>query len=103
MHRRTPVINKGYRKEEHNKNHQEAQEEKAKQASDRHNVLSDGGRSDRIRTYNFPQNRVTDHRINLTLYNLDRVIEGGLSPLLDALYERDVEERLQQHLAPGTL
>lgn len=79
------------------------QEEKAKQASDRHNVLSDGGRSDRIRTYNFPQNRVTDHRINLTLYNLDRVIEGSLDPLLDALYERDVEERLRQHLAPGTL
>ena len=79
------------------------QEEKAKQASDRHNVLSDGGRSDRIRTYNFPQNRVTDHRINLTLYNLDRVIEGSLDSLLDALYERDVEERLRQHLAPGTL
>lgn len=44
-----------------------------------------GDRSERIRTYNFPQNRVTDHRIDLTLYSLDRVMEGALMPLIDAL------------------
>jgi peptide chain release factor 1 len=76
------------------------QEEQAKQASERKTLVGSGDRSDRIRTYNFPQNRVTDHRINLTLYSLDRVIEGNLEPLVSAIYERDVEERLKQHLDP---
>ena len=77
------------------------QAEQAKLASDRKTLVGTGDRSDRIRTYNFPQNRVTDHRINLTLYNLDRVIEGDLEPLVGALYERDIEDRLRHHVAPG--
>jgi len=48
-------------------------------------MVGTGERSERIRTYNFPQGRVTDHRINLTLYSLDRVIEGEIEPLIDAL------------------
>ncbi len=79
------------------------QAEQAKLASERKTLVGTGDRSDRIRTYNFPQNRVTDHRINLTLYNLDRIIEGHLEPLLGPLYERDIEERLKEHLAPGAL
>lgn len=61
-------------------------EEKAeKEASERASQVGSGDRSERIRTYNFPQNRVTDHRINLTLYNLDRVIEGDMEALCQAL------------------
>ncbi len=73
-------------------------DEQAKYASDRKSQVGSGDRSERIRTYNFPQNRVTDHRINLTLYNLDRVIEGELDPLVNALYQRDIELKLQKHL-----
>ena len=54
-------------------------------AEDRKSQVGSGDRSERIRTYNFPQGRVTDHRINLTLYKLDRVIEGELDELIDAL------------------
>ena len=54
-----------------------------------------GDRSQRIRTYNFPQNRLTDHRIGLTLYALDRVMEGGLDPVLDQLEAFDLAQRLQ--------
>ena len=53
-----------------------------------------GDRSERIRTYNFPQNRLTDHRVDLTLYSLDRIVEGALDPVLDALREKDVSERI---------
>ena len=74
-------------------------EEQAKQASERKTLVGSGDRSERIRTYNFPQNRVTDHRINLTLYNLDRVIEGEMEDLVDALRERDVEMKLKTQLA----
>ncbi len=54
-------------------------------AADRKNQVGSGDRSERIRTYNFPQGRVTDHRINLTLYKLDRVMEGDLDEVVDAL------------------
>ncbi len=74
-------------------------EEQAKYASERKSQVGTGDRSERIRTYNFPQNRVTDHRIDLTLYKLDRVIEGELEDLVGALYEHDVEAKLKQHLA----
>ncbi|MDR2808282.1 MAG: peptide chain release factor 1 [Spirochaetaceae bacterium] len=57
----------------------------AERAEARKNQVGSGDRSERIRTYNFPQNRLTDHRINLTLYKLDLVIQGDLSELLDAL------------------
>jgi peptide chain release factor 1 len=69
-------------------------EEEEKQGQNRRTLIGSGDRSERVRTYNFPQNRVTDHRINLTLYNLDRVIEGELDELLQALRQHDVEMRL---------
>ena len=62
-------------------------------AEDRKSQVGSGDRSERIRTYNFPQGRVTDHRINLTLYKLDRVIEGDLDELVDALVS-DHQSRL---------
>jgi peptide chain release factor 1 len=57
----------------------------AEQAESRRSMVGSGDRSERIRTYNFPQGRVTDHRINLTLYTLDRVLDGDADELLDAL------------------
>ncbi len=65
----------------------ELEREKQDQAitSQRRSMVGSGDRSEKIRTYNFPQNRVTDHRIGLTLHNLDRVIDGELSPIIDAL------------------
>ncbi len=57
----------------------------AKEASTRRNLIGSGDRSDRIRTYNFPQGRVTDHRINLTLYKIDMIMDGDLDELLSAL------------------
>jgi peptide chain release factor 1 len=63
-------------------------------AETRRTLIGSGDRSQRIRTYNFPQNRVTDHRIGLTLYNLDRVILGDLAPLTTALIDHDRKEQL---------
>jgi peptide chain release factor 1 len=60
-------------------------EQQAEVAESRRSMVGTGERSERIRTYNFPQGRVTDHRINLTLYSLDRVMEGNLMPIIDAL------------------
>lgn len=67
------------------------QEENQKRADTRKSLIGSGDRSQRIRTYNFPQNRITDHRINFTLYKLDHVIAGNLAPVTTALleYERD--------------
>ncbi len=64
-------------------------------ASHRKSQVGSGDRSERIRTYNFPQNRVTDHRIGLTLYQLDRVMEGELEPLVDALRAHDRAEEIK--------
>ncbi len=61
-------------------------------AAERKSLVGSGDRSQRIRTYNFPQNRVTDHRINLTLYKLDQILAGDLHPLLDALIEHDRQQ-----------
>jgi peptide chain release factor 1 len=71
-------------------------EEKARSERDqtRRTLIGSGDRSQRIRTYNFPQNRVTDHRVGLTLYSLDRVILGDLAPLTTALIEHDRREQL---------
>ena len=74
-------------------------EEEAKLGADRLTLRGSGDRSERIRTYNFPQNRMTDHRINLTLYSLDRIIDGELDPLLDPLVSHDLDERLSRALA----
>ena len=68
------------------------EEEAAKQAEQRKGLIGSGDRSQRIRTYNFPQNRLTDHRINLTLYKLDQVIAGDLSPVTEALIEYDRDQ-----------
>ncbi|MGE4618839.1 MAG: peptide chain release factor 1 [Planctomycetota bacterium] len=61
----------------------------------RRSLIGSGDRSDRIRTYNFPQNRITDHRINCTLYNLDRFMLGDIEEMIDRLDAHDREERVQ--------
>jgi peptide chain release factor 1 len=71
-------------------------EEHAKYAARRRNQIGTGDRSERIRTYNFPQNRVTDHRIGLTLYSLPAVLEGQIDPLLDALQRAEFEDKLAE-------
>lgn len=71
-------------------------EEAEKYSAQRRGQIGTGGREEKIRTYNFPQNRVTDHRIGLTLYNLDRVMEGDLGELIGALQAADVAERLKE-------
>ena len=63
----------------------ERERQNSELSADRKAQVGSGDRSERIRTYNFPQGRCTDHRINLTLYSLDRIIEGELTPLFDAL------------------
>lgn len=73
--------------------------EEAKLGAERKDMIGSGDRSERIRTYNFPQNRLTDHRINLTLYSLDRIMEGLLDELLDALVSRNEDLRLQTQLS----
>lgn len=65
-------------------------------ASSRSSQVGSGDRSERIRTYNFPQNRVTDHRIDLTLYNLDQVMEGELNKIVDALVSHFHKQQLQE-------
>ena len=78
---------------------QRAEEEAAaEQSALRKSQVGSGDRSDRVRTYNFPQNRLTDHRINLTLYSLDRIMEGELETLLEPLLEQMQAERLKQAL-----
>src|SRR6478672_103328 len=74
-------------------------EEAEKYSAQRRGQIGTGGREEKIRTYNFPQNRVTDHRIGLTLYNLDRVMEGELGELIRSLQAADVAERLKQSAA----
>jgi peptide chain release factor 1 len=71
------------------------QEQQAKQAAQRRSQVSTGDRSAKIRTYNFPQNRVTDHRIELTLYRLGEIMEGDLDELETALSNADISERLE--------
>lgn len=63
----------------------EQEKQQKQQAETRRNLVGTGDRSERIRTYNFPQGRLTDHRINLTLYQLPQIMEGELSPIIDAL------------------
>ena len=70
-------------------------EQAAAVAESRRGMVGSGDRSERVRTYNFPQGRVTDHRINLTLYSLDRVIEGEIQPLIDGLITHHQAELLQ--------
>jgi peptide chain release factor 1 len=76
------------------------QQEDAKRASERKTLVGSGDRSERIRTYNFPENRLTDHRIGLTLYKLDSILAGNLQPVTEALLDYD---RQQQRIAFGTV
>jgi peptide chain release factor 1 len=64
---------------------QMVQEQNAKRSAERKSQIGDGDRSGRIRTYNFPQGRVTDHRIGLTLYKLDEIMEGNVDPVIEEL------------------
>src|SRR5881409_3883768 len=70
-------------------------EETQKYSAQRRGQIGTGGREEKVRTYNFPQNRVTDHRIGLTLHNLDHMIDGDLEELIGALQAADVTERLK--------
>ncbi len=70
-------------------------EQAAEQAETRKSLVGSGDRSERIRTYNFPQSRVTDHRINLTLYKLDEVIEGDLDQIVAPLIQEDQADQLR--------
>ena len=72
-----------------------------KRAEARRTLIGSGDRSERIRTYNFPQNRLTDHRINLTLYKLDAIIAGSLTELIRELRDFDKKQRLGQTTPPG--
>ncbi|QDS86623.1 Peptide chain release factor RF1 [Rosistilla ulvae] len=71
---------------------QKREEELARRADTRKSLIGSGDRSQRIRTYNFPQNRLSDHRINLTLYKLDQIIAGDLQPVTDAMIEYDRDQ-----------
>jgi peptide chain release factor 1 len=72
----------------------ERERQASARAAERRGQIGSGDRSERIRTYNFPQGRVTDHRINLTVYNLPEVIDGALDPILDALAAEDQARKL---------
>ena len=74
-----------------------AQDEQAAAiAADRRSQVGTGERSERIRTYNFPQGRVSDHRINLTLYRLPAILEGDLDEIVDALAAEEQRKKLQE-------
>ena len=71
------------------------EEQHSEIAANRKAMIGSGDRSEKIRTYNFPQSRVTDHRVNLTLHTLDRVLDGELAPIVDALVTRAQAEALK--------
>jgi peptide chain release factor 1 len=70
------------------------EEEHAKYAATRKKQIGSGDRSERIRTYNFPQNRMTDHRIGLTLYSLPQIMEGNIDAIITGLQKADYQEKL---------
>jgi len=72
-------------------------EKEAEITAHRRSLVKTGDRSEKIRTYNFPQNRVTDHRINLTLYNLQEILDGELDPIIEALKLEDRKEKLERN------
>ena len=73
----------------------EQQKQNSEQASERRGMIGSGDRSERVRTYNFPQNRITDHRINLTLYKLDSYLDGDLYEMIDAMILAEQTQKLQ--------
>ncbi len=72
----------------------ETERRRAEETETRRNLVGSGDRSERIRTYNFPQGRVTDHRINLTLYKLENILEGALDSVIEPLVREDQADRL---------
>ena len=74
------------------------QEENSKFENERKNKIGSGDRSERIRTYNFPQGRVTDHRINLTLYKLESFMDGNIDEMISALITYFQAELIKQEL-----
>jgi peptide chain release factor 1 len=74
----------------------ELQKQASELASERRGQIGSGDRSERIRTYNYPQNRITDHRINVTLYKLDSYLDGDLYEMIDAMTLADQAERLHR-------
>ena len=74
----------------------EVEKQRAAIAADRKSQVGTGDRSERIRTYNFPENRVSDHRIKLTIYKLDQFLNGDMDEILDALIAADTAEKLRQ-------
>lgn len=70
------------------------QEKMEKEGAERRSKIGTGDRSEKIRTYNYPQNRITDHRIGFTIQQLDRVMEGKLEPIIDALIEEELKRKL---------
>ena len=73
----------------------EVEKQRSAESAERKGMIGSGDRSERIRTYNYPQNRVTDHRIGLTLYKIDSIMDGALDELIDALVTADQAEKLQ--------
>ena len=71
-------------------------QEEEKYSAHRRSLIGGGGREEKIRTYNFPQNRVTDHRIGLTIYSLDRFMEGDIEEMIDSLQASDISQRLKE-------
>jgi peptide chain release factor 1 len=75
------------------------EEQNRKISLDRKTQVGTGDRSERIRTYNFPQGRVTDHRIGLTLYNLENILDGDIQPIIDSLITHFQTEALKRSAA----
>ncbi len=74
-------------------------QDEAKSGAMRRTQIGTGDRSEKIRTYNFPQNRLTDHRINFTIYTLNRFMEGEIDGLIKTLQTHDIELRIQKEMA----
>ncbi len=72
------------------------QEEAAKYSAHRRNLIGSGGREEKIRTYNYPQSRVTDHRINMSVYNLPSFVEGNIADMITALQKSEMEARMEE-------
>lgn len=72
----------------------ELEKQQAERSSARLEQVGSGDRSEKIRTYNYPQNRITDHRIGYSIQQLDRVMEGKLDPIIEALYNEEVKRKL---------
>jgi peptide chain release factor 1 len=80
----------------------EQEKASAEVTAERRRMVGSGDRSEKIRTYNFPQNRITDHRIGLTLHQLPAILEGDLDPLIDPLISHFQAEKMKETARGGT-